>query len=53
MSDITSIRGLLIETGRTTGREGLQSDIAKGFQAWTRDFEDLQVWQKLDKNYRG
>lgn len=52
MSDITSIRDLLISNGRSMDLKGLQSDMAKGLQAWTNEFDDLEVWRMLDKHYR-
>lgn len=53
MSDITSIRSLLVINKEPMDLKGLQSDMAKGLQLWVQEFHDLQMWQKLDKNYKG
>ncbi len=53
ISDITSIREFLISNRQAMDLRGLQSDMAKGLRAWTREFKDLEHWQMLDKNYKG
>jgi hypothetical protein len=53
MSDITSIRDLLISNEVKMDLKGLKSDMANGLRDWVREFKDLQKWQMLDKNFKG
>lgn len=49
MSDITSIRDLLISNEKSVDLVGLQGDMAKGLRIWIKEFNDLTTWRKLDK----
>ena len=33
--------------------KGLKSDMAKGLHDWVGEFDDLQKWQMLDKDFKG
>lgn len=52
MSDITSIRDLLISNGAKMDLKGLKSDMAKGLHDWVKEFKDLPKWQMLDKGFK-
>lgn len=53
ISDITSIRDLLIGNGVSMDLKYLKSDMAKGLQDWVTEFDDLKKWQMLDKSFNG
>ena len=53
MSDITSIRDLMIRNRQTMGLKALQGDMANGLKAWVKEFQDLKEWQKIDSSYKG
>ncbi|KAL2139264.1 hypothetical protein VTI28DRAFT_5451 [Corynascus sepedonium] len=53
ISDIVSIRDLLISNRAAIDLRRLTSDPANGLRDWVREFGDLKEWQKLDRSYRG
>lgn len=53
MSDITSIRELLIRNRARMDLGELTSDTADGLRDWVKEFGDLKEWQRLERNYRG
>lgn len=53
MSDLTSIRDLLISNSITMDLAGLKGDMEKGLRTWIREFNDLDTWKQLDKTFRG
>jgi hypothetical protein len=53
ISDIVSIRDLLISNRVTMDLKGLTSDPAHGLHDWVKEFGDLREWQRLDRAYRG
>ncbi|KAK3897272.1 hypothetical protein C8A05DRAFT_39184 [Staphylotrichum tortipilum] len=53
VSDIRSIRGLLISNQAKVDLKALTSDTANGLKDWVKEFDDLKEWQKLDRAYQG
>jgi hypothetical protein len=53
ISDITSLRDLMITSGQRFSLGNLQSDMANGLKAWVKEFQDLKEWQKIDSSYKG
>ncbi|KAK3306332.1 uncharacterized protein B0T15DRAFT_137774 [Chaetomium strumarium] len=53
ITDITSLRDLLISNRARMDLVELKGEFAKGLREWVREFGDLKQWQKLDPKYRG
>lgn len=58
MSDMTSIRDLLVSQVQATGKKiefmkTLDTDMKKGLKDWIAEFKDLATWQKLDASIKG
>lgn len=53
MSDITSIRELMVRSGQKINLKALQQDMGQGLKEWVKEFQDLKEWQKLDPAYKG
>jgi len=53
MSDITSIRDLMVQSGQSLSLRSLKGDMSQGLRTWVKEFQDLREWQKLDSSYRG
>lgn len=53
MSDITSIRELMIRSGQKINLKALQQDMGQGLKEWVKELHDLTEWQKLDPSYKG
>lgn len=52
MTDIMSIRDVLIKNGERMALKNLQGDAANGLEHWIKEFKDKRTWKLLDPSYK-